>query len=136
MQQLRFHRGVFFLAAVYDLVLGVAFLLLYPRVYASLGIALPSEPAYLQASAAFVLVQGIMYLFVYRNMIRNRDLIVVGAVYKLAYAAVALGHWAAGDLPHSVFAVLGIVDLVFLALFLMALRAVGRELKGASPSVA
>jgi hypothetical protein len=123
--ELRSYRGVFLVASLYDLVLGVVFLFLYPWLYGLLGIAPPTEPAYLQASAAFVLVQGIMYLFVYRNMIRNRDLVTVGAIYKAAYASVAFYHWGLGDLPHSVFAVLGLLDVGFLILFVMFLRKIG-----------
>ncbi|HSG49046.1 MAG TPA: hypothetical protein VLA43_14590 [Longimicrobiales bacterium] len=126
MTDLRVYRKVFLVAAAYDLVLGVAFLFLYPWVYGLLGIGLPSEPAYLQTSAAFVVVQGIMYLLIAREMTRNRDLILVGAIYKAAYAGISLYHWTLGDLPHVVFAVFGLLDIVFLVAFVMCLGAMGR----------
>jgi hypothetical protein len=122
MDRRRFYRGVFFVAAAYDLVLGVGFLFLYPWVYQLMGISLPTEPAYLQMSAAFVLVQGIMYALVFRNMERNRDLILVGVIYKAAYAGISLYHLALGDLPHVLFAVFGVLDIGFMILFLMCLR--------------
>ena len=125
MHDLRFYRKVFLVAALYDLILGVAFLFLYPWIYGALDIPGPTEPAYLQLAAAFVLVQGIMYALVYRNLERNRDLILVGAIYKAAYAAISLLHFAIGDLPHRVFAVFGVLDLGFLVLFLMCLKALG-----------
>ena len=125
MRNPRFFRGVFLVAAVYDLVLGVVFLFLYPWAYAALGIPSPTEPAYLQLAAAFVLVQGIMYVLVYRNLEGNRDLILVGAIYKAAYAAISLFHLGLGDLPHPTFALFGVLDLGFLALFVMCLRAMG-----------
>jgi hypothetical protein len=112
-----FFRGLFLVAAVYDLVLGVAFFLLYPWVYGMLDIALPTEPAYLHAAAGFVFVQGIMYLLVYRNMERNVDLVLVGAIYKAVYSGVAFYHWGTNTLPHTVFAVFGFLDLIFLVLF-------------------
>lgn len=112
-----FFRGVFLVAALYDLVLGLAFFFLYPWVYGTLGIALPTEPAYLHAAAGFVFVQGIMYLLVYRNMERNVDLVLVGVIYKAVYSGVAFFHWGTGTLPHSIFALFGFLDVIFLALF-------------------
>ena len=47
MGSLRFYRGVFFVAALYDLILGAAFLFFYPWAYGLMGIPLPTEPAYL-----------------------------------------------------------------------------------------
>lgn len=128
MQNRAFFRGFFLLAALYDLVLGVAFFFLYPWVYGMLGISLPTEPAYLHAAAAFVFVQGIMYLLVYRDMDRNWDLVLVGAVYKTAYTGVAFYHWGMGTLPHPVFALFGFLDLGFLLGFIVFMRAFPREL--------
>jgi uncharacterized membrane protein len=62
--------------------------------------------------------QGIMYLLVYRNMERNVDLVLVGAIYKAVYSGVAFYHWGTNTLPHPVFAVFGFLDLIFLVLFL------------------
>lgn len=124
MHSLRFYRGVFLVAALYDLVIGAVFLFLYPWVYGLMGIGLPAEPAYLQTSAAFVLVQGIMYVLIYLHLERNRDLILIGAIYKAAYAVISLYHFGVGDLPHSLFAVFGFLDIGFLVLFILCLRTI------------
>ena len=58
MQNRAFFRGFFLVAALYDLILGVAFFFLYPWVYGLFGIALPTEPAYLHVAAAFVFTLG------------------------------------------------------------------------------
>jgi hypothetical protein len=131
-----FYRAVFLGAAAYDLVIGAVFLFAYPWLYGVLGLTLPTEPAYLHAAAAFVLVQGIMYVYVWRDMVRNRDLALVGAIYKAAYAAVAFYHWTLGDLPHPLFAVFGITDVAFLALFVAFLGAVRAELRAPPASTA
>jgi hypothetical protein len=45
------------------------------------------------------------------------DLILVGALYKLACAATAFYYWWAGTLPHVAFAALfGVADAVFFVL--------------------
>lgn len=131
-----FYRMVFLTAALYDLVLGLVFLFAHPWLYGVLSLPLPTEPAYLHAAAAFVLVQGIMYYVVQRDMVRNRDLVLVGAIYKGAYAAVAFYHWTLGDLPHPLFAVFGVLDVAFLTLFVAFLGAVRSELHEASASTA
>ncbi|MFC1575908.1 hypothetical protein ACFL5A_04635, partial [Gemmatimonadota bacterium] len=106
----------------YDLILGVAFFLFYPFLYGMLGISLPTEPAYLHTAAAFVFVQGIMYLLVYRNMERNVDLVLAGVTYKAAYICVSFYHLGMGTLPHPIFAVFGALDIIFLVLFLYFLK--------------
>ena len=136
MRNLAFYKGVFAVAAAYDLVLGVVFLFLYPWVYGVMGIALPTEPAYLETSAAFVLVQGFMYILVYRNVERNRDLILVAVIYKLAYAAISLYHFGLGDLPHTLFAVSGFLDLGFVVLFVLCLRALKSDRGVGTPAAA
>ena len=49
-------------------------------------------------------------------MHRNRDLVLVGTLYKLAYSAVAVFFVLIDQVPHGVFVVLGAFDLVFLVL--------------------
>jgi uncharacterized membrane protein len=49
------------------------------------------------------------------DLVRNRDLIAVGALYKLAYFSVALWYMIGGVYPHIVFLVVfGLADLAFL----------------------
>ena len=115
------YKSLFVVAAWYDLILGVVFLLFYGAVYSALGIALPETAAYLQLAAAFVIVQGIGYLFVAQNMDRNVDIVKMGAIYKAAYSAVSLYHFSQGTLPHGVFALFAVLDLVFLVFFIMFL---------------
>ena len=121
MRTLKFYKTIFLIAAAYDLILGLSFFLLYQSVYAMFNIPLPETEAYLQLNAAFVFAQGILYWFVYRNLKRNVDIVKVAVVYKLAYAGVALFNWGIGELPHSIFAIFGLIDLVFILLFVLFL---------------
>ncbi len=120
-------RSFFLLAALYDGVLGLAFLVAFGPLYAALGAAPPADPVYLRLIAAFVAVQGLGYWFVARAPRRNVDLVKVGAVYKAAYIVVALLARAEGDLPHAVFAGFAAADAFFLAGFLLFLRAVREQ---------
>ena len=120
---------VFLVAAVYDVVLGLVFFFGYSPIFDALDISVPENTSYIHISAAFVFVQGIGYWLVYRNMYRNVDIVRLGVIYKAVYTAVAVYYWAAGDLPHTVFAWFAVLDAIFLVLFvafLANIRAAGR----------
>ena len=114
----RWYRIVFWLAAIYDLTLGIVFLFFYRPVFEAFGIedTLPEHTSFLSLIAAFLFVIGIAYVFIARgDLVRNRDLIAVGALYKLAYFSVALWYLIGGVYPHIVlFVVFGLADLAFL----------------------
>ncbi len=116
----RFYRGLFWVAAAYDLVLGFIFLFFSRPAADLLGFEdeLPAFDGYVSLLAAFVFVIGIAYAFVAMgDLVRNRDLIAVGAIYKLAYATVAAYYLAVGEYPHLIFVVgFGGADLVFMVL--------------------
>ena len=114
------YRSLFGIAAVYDLVLGIAFTFFAARTFSALGIAdkFPAFAGYLTLLGAFVLVIGVAYALIARgDLRRNADLIFIGALYKLAYAATAIYYWATAGLPHVIFgALFGVADAVFFIL--------------------
>ena len=116
----KYYRALFTVAAFYDLLLGVTFTLFPGRAFAALGISekLPAFGGYITLLGAFVLVIGIAYGLISRGDLRgNADLILVGTLYKLAYAATAFYYFAAGNLPHVMFvSLLGVADAVFFVL--------------------
>jgi hypothetical protein len=111
-------RTLFLVAALYDAILGAAFFLLYQPIYRMLGAELPANPAYLHLSAGFVFVQGIGYWFVFRNMMRNTDLVLVGVIYKVIYTGVVFYYMLIGQLPHATFAWFAVCDILFIVGFL------------------
>ena len=114
----RWYRAVFWVAAAYDITLGIVFLFFYRPVFRYLDIedAVPEHTSFLSLIAAFLFVIGVAYVLIARgDLVRNRDLIAVGALYKLAYFSVALWYLIGGVYPHIVFfAVFGVADLLFL----------------------
>jgi len=116
----KYYRRLFAVAAVYDILLGLTFVVFPGRAFAALGLSdqLPAVRDYLALLGAFVLVLGGGYFLIARgDLRRNADLILVGALYKLAYAVTAICFWAQGTLPHVVFgAVFGLADAVFFVL--------------------
>jgi hypothetical protein len=116
----KYYRSLFLIAAVYDVLLGITFTFFPARAFATLGISekLPAFGGYLMLLGAFVLVIGFAYFLISRgDLRRNLDLILVGALYKLAYSTTAFYYWSQGNLPHIAFAALfGVADAVFFAL--------------------
>ena len=113
----RWYRILYWVAAIYDLTLVIVFLFFYRPVFEWLGIedTLPEHISFLSLIAAFLFVIGIAYVFIARgDLVRNRDLVAVGALYKLAYFLVALWYLIGGTYPHIVFfVVFGLADLAF-----------------------
>jgi len=129
----KYYRGLFTIAAVYDLLLGVTFTFFPARAFTALGISekLPAFGGYITLLGAFVLVIGIAYALISRGDLRyNADLIFIGTLYKLAYSVTAFYYWAAGSLPHIAFgALFGVADAVFFVLMAECWLRLRRESK-------
>ncbi len=119
-------KSLFIVAALYDIVLGVLFLFAFKQVYAYCQIALPNHDGYIQFAALLVTIFGVGFWFVAQNPQRNRDIIKMGILLKAAYSGTVLWYWAIGNIPFVWVPFAGF-DLVFLGLFVAALRAVPRE---------
>ncbi|MGH2455146.1 MAG: hypothetical protein ACRDHD_02665 [Candidatus Limnocylindria bacterium] len=120
-------RAFFLVAAIYDLVLGAAFFVLYGPMFELLEIALPNNTAYIHLTAAFVFVQGLGYWLVALDPDDNRGIVRIGVAYKFAFSALALYYLLIGELLHPVFAVFGGLDVLFLVGFVMFLRLPRRQ---------
>jgi hypothetical protein len=122
LQREKYYRLLFLVSAIYDIVLGIIFTFFSSWAFALLGIKekMPDFSGYLSLIGAFLLVIGIAYFLIYRgNLEKNRDLITVGVLYKLAYCTIAFAYLAMGSIPHHIFVSLfGIADLIFFVLML------------------
>ena len=115
-------RTFFMVAAIYDIVLGVAFFLLYGPLFSALGIELPNNTSYIHLTAAFVFTQGLGYWFVYQDPPANIGIVKLGVVYKAIFSGLAFSYLAIGQLLHPVVLVFGVADLAFLIGFWLFLR--------------
>ena len=118
-QRRQFYRGLFAIAAVYDLVLGVVFLFFGRWAFDVLDIADKyPEGGFVPLIGAFVLVLGFAYVLIWRgDFWRNRDLIAIGTLYKLAYTGVGTVIALNDEAPHALFVWgFGVADAVFFVL--------------------
>ncbi len=129
----KYYRSLFAVSAIYDFLLGVTFMFFAERAFAALGISdkLPAIRGYLTLLGAFVLVIGIAYFLIARgDLRRNKDLILVGTLYKLAYSGTAFYYWYQGQLPHIAFgALFGVADAVFFVLMAECCVFLKKEIK-------
>ncbi len=120
-----YYKGLFLVSAIYDLILGILFTFFYKSAFDLLGISdkLPEFGGYISLIGAFLFVTGIAYWLIYRgDLHQNRDLIMIGALYKLAYSATGFIYFALGDVPHILFvAAFGVIDLIMFILMLECL---------------
>lgn len=122
------HRAIsslFVAAALYDGLIGAAFLLIGSAVFRWFGATPPNHLGYVQFPGALLIVFAIMFVAVAVDPKRNRDLIPYGILLKIAYCGVVAYHWTGGGLP-GMWKPFFFADLVFLVLFAAAWRALCR----------
>ena len=121
------YRWLFLVAALYDIALGLAFLLVGQSILTWIGMALPPHIAYVQLAAMFVFIQGLGYWFIYRDPWSNLGLVRMGVAYKAGYAGLTLLYLATSQLPSVFFVPWAVADLLFLVGFVMFLQLAARQ---------
>jgi hypothetical protein len=119
-------RTFFLVAALYDIVLGIGFVVAGEQILGAIAMALPPHVAYIQLAAVFILVQGLSYWLAYRDPFGNLGIVRVGVAYKAAYAGLAAWYLVIGALPSVFFIPWAIIDLGFLVGFVLFLRMAAR----------
>ncbi len=117
---------LFIVAALYDGILGLAFLFASQAVFQWFNVTPPNHIGYAQFPGALLLVFGLMYLAVAKNPIENRNLIPYGILLKVSYCGIVFYHWFSAGIPNM-WKPFAIVDLFFLALFFWAYSAIPRH---------
>lgn len=112
-------KFLFIIAALYDGILGLGFLLLPQRIFTTFGVIPPNHPGYLEFPATLLLVFSLMFLALARDPFSNRNLIPYSVLFKLGYAGVVFWHWFLDDIP-SMWKPFAVCDIVFAALFTAA----------------
>jgi len=124
MNRIGLSRVLFWLAALYDAVLGIAFLVVPWLVYDTCGVTHPNHWGYVQFPAALLLIFAVMFVAIARDPVGQRGLILYGIGLKVAYCAVSFGYWFGSGIPWM-WKPFSIVDLSMLILFVWAYAALG-----------
>jgi hypothetical protein len=115
----RYYRGMFLMAAVWNILAAsaVLFLLSDVKFRQEAGFPGPPDKITLQLLACCLFVFGLGYYWVSRDLSRNRDLVKLGVIGKPLVFLVFFGHAMAGEIPILLVCP-SLVDLLFGALFL------------------
>jgi len=116
-------KVLFWIAALYDLILGLAFGLFYQPIYARFGVELPNHPGYVQLSAMFIFIIGVGFYLVARNPRENRQIILLGILMKIGFCLVVFSHLFFGTVP-PIYVPFAVLDFLFLVSFLPAYAAI------------
>ena len=111
---------LFYVAALYDGVLGLAFLFFGPGIFQWFDVTPPNHFGYVQFPGALLIVFALMFIAVGRDPVRNRNLIPYGILLKVSYCGVAFYYWFLYGLP-GMWKPFAIIDLLFLIFFGWAL---------------
>jgi hypothetical protein len=114
-------RILFYIASLYDGLLGVAFLLFGREIYAFAGVAPPNHFGYVKFPALLLTIFGVMFFRIAQDVSRNRELILYGIALKASYIGVVFWYQTHGGLP-GLWLPWAWADLIFLVLFVVAWR--------------
>jgi len=124
MKTTRLITALFVVAALYDAVLGVAFLMAPAWVYRVADITPPNHWAYVQFPAALLVIFGLMFAAIAAKPTENRNLIPYGILLKAAYCGIVFWYWTAEGIP-GLWKPFAVIDLVMGILFLWSYRQLG-----------
>ena len=110
-------RPVLLLCAAYDGLIGLAFLFFAEPIFRALGMENAADPVYVQLAAGLIAIMGLGFFLAWRDPLLNRDLVMLGTVFKAFYILLAAYALVRGEVPHAVFLVFAAIDVVFLIVF-------------------
>jgi hypothetical protein len=101
----------FRIIGVYDILLGILFVLFFRNIYQQLNITLPNHPGYIFVPALFLICGGIGEFLIARNPLRNTDLVIVRLLMKLSFAGAVFYCYFTYGVP-VVFMIISIISIV------------------------
>jgi hypothetical protein len=119
-------KPFYIIAGLYDAVLGVAFLIAPASIFAMYEVMPPNHMAYVQFPALLLILFGIMFFRIAMDPEKNRDLILYGCGLKVSYCSMVFYYMATTGVPQM-WVPWAYADLVFLVLFVITWRDLGRR---------
>ena len=126
MRTKRLVTALFMAAALYEGLLGVAFLFGSGAVFQWFGVTPPNHMGYVQFPAALLVVFAIMFAVIAANPAGNRNLIPYGILLKASYCGVVSFHWLTTGIP-GMWKPFCLFDFCFLLAFAWAWAALRKD---------
>jgi hypothetical protein len=112
-------RALFIVAALYDGVLGVVFLLAPGYAFELFSVPPPNHMGYVQFPALLLLVFAVLFAQIAWRPDRFAHLILYGILLKVSYCGIVFWYWATTGIPHM-WKPFAVIDVIFAALFVWA----------------
>jgi hypothetical protein len=110
---------LFYIAGVYDGILGIIFVF-FPKIPFNLfNVTYPNHWGYIQFPAALLIIFGWMFFVVARKPMENRNLITYGIGLKFAYSVIVFGYWLSSGIPYM-WKPFAVIDALMGILFIWA----------------
>lgn len=116
MKSLFAFRLLYGFAALYDGLLGLAFVVCAPQIFQLAGITPPNHWGYVHFAAGVLVIFGFMFFQIARAPVENRGLIVYGILLKICYVSTIAWHSLNGGLP-PLWQWFAAADAIFILLF-------------------
>lgn len=116
---------VYFIAALYDGLLGAAFLFSAEALFERFQVIPPNHFGYVHFPAALLIIFALMYAAIAVHPQANRKLIPYGMLLKVSYCGVVGYHWFTAGIPNM-WKPFVFFDIVFLVLFSWAYLSLGK----------
>lgn len=123
MKSLPLVRVLYAVAALYDGLLGLAFIICAPQIFLMAGITPPNHWGYVHFAAGVLVIFGWMFLRICLRPVEERNLILYGILLKVCYVATVCWHWYQGGVPDLWKWFAG-ADTLFTLLFLWSMAAI------------
>lgn len=132
----KFFKKMFFLGSLWNLLGGIAALILTDWVFKMQGLNPPFPRNYYYSWIALFMTFGIGYYMVYKDMYANKNIVILGIIGKFAFACIFIYYMAIywAQIPH-IFLIGVVGDLIFVVLFSVFLfyaKISGRKTEGVS----
>src|SRR3569833_1290445 len=92
-------KFVLLASAVYDAVIGVAFLFAGAALFRAFGVTPPNHDGYIQFPALVLLIFSVMFLRAAADPVKRCDVLLYGAALKLSYFSLVFWHWLHQAIP-------------------------------------
>ncbi len=117
---------LFAIAALYDGVLGLAFLFATGPVFQWFNVTPPNHFGYVHFPAAILIVFAIMFFAIATNPERNRNLIPYGVLLKVSYCSTVFYYWLTESIS-DMWKPFALFDFIFIILFIAAYMSLAKQ---------
>ena len=121
MEKTVYYKWLFIVSAIFNWIMAISFTLLsiffYSTIFTLFGSVAPTTLFFLHSLLGLIAVYGIGYFIVGLDFTKNRGIVYLGILSKLAFFTYCLIYYLLGDLT-IVIVILGSFDFFFACLFI------------------